>query len=182
LSFQPHALARHRTGQGRAQRGGAKCREPLTRRDLEHAGAGRARQHDGFGLQACAAIGVASSHPLIAISRATRDPGKRSTRQTAPLEPALWRPPVQPKKLQLTAASRTKSLSRLNSWGGRRSPTWDGSAVARSARRAAPKLDLRRLAGMTTAVSRFKRLLRGFAPAAHGGRWLIASPRRDPSR
>ena len=105
MSFQPHAPARRRTGQGRAQRGGAKCREPLTRRDLEHAGAGRARQHDGFGLQACAAIGVASSHPLIAISRATRDPGKRSTRQTAPLEPALWRPP---RSTQETAADGRK--------------------------------------------------------------------------
>ncbi|MFN9030181.1 MAG: hypothetical protein ACK54C_14575 [Betaproteobacteria bacterium] len=34
-------------------------------------------------------IGAASRRPLIAICRATRDHGKRSTRQTAPLEPAL---------------------------------------------------------------------------------------------
>ena len=36
-------------------------------------------------------IGAARRHPLIAICRATRDHGKRSTRQTAPLESALWR-------------------------------------------------------------------------------------------
>ena len=125
---------------------------------------------------------------LRAVIRSSRSPEQPATPANAQHDRRhRWNrlcgaPPVQPKKLQLTAASRTKSLSRLNSWGGRRSPTWDGSAVARSARRAAPKLDLRRLAGMTTAVSRFKRLLRGFAPAAHGGRWLIASPRRDPSR
>lgn len=67
LSFQPHALARHRTGQGRAQRGGAKCRAPLTRRHLEHARAGRARQHDGIGLQAGGGRSV-GRHPLMPYS------------------------------------------------------------------------------------------------------------------
>ncbi|MFO0145502.1 MAG: hypothetical protein ACK54C_09300, partial [Betaproteobacteria bacterium] len=59
-----------------------------------------------------------------------------------------------PKKPQLTAARRTKSLSRLNNVSGGGSPVWNCYAVARIARKAAPKLDLRCLAAMTTGVSR----------------------------
>jgi hypothetical protein len=46
----------------------ARRSEPLTRHDTQHAGAGRARQHDGIGLQAGGAVGAASSHPLLSIS------------------------------------------------------------------------------------------------------------------